>query len=152
MAPTNKNPNCGDSLKKATDNSGGILCEGICNKWFHFECAGKSKSEYSYSTGEKSNFLCENCEPQLDKRDCVTMKKPFLVGWRKQISVKEIFSILDNVSDSDRSSEQSEHNTDTEQSGDEDVNVILQNYYDAVIPGPSQQRKRPSPNVSCVYT
>ncbi|KAG8314683.1 hypothetical protein J6590_087268 [Homalodisca vitripennis] len=67
-----------------------------------------------------------------------------VLSWLEETDFSEVnISILDNVSDSDRSSEHSKHNTDTEQSGDEDV--FLQNDIDAVIPGPSQQRKRPSP-------
>ncbi|KAG8272374.1 hypothetical protein J6590_042705 [Homalodisca vitripennis] len=70
-----------------------------------------------------------------------------VLSWLEETDFSEgNISILDNVSDSDLSSEHSEHKTDTNQSGDEDVNVILQNDIDAVIPGSSQQRKRPSPN------
>ncbi|KAG8265115.1 hypothetical protein J6590_102308 [Homalodisca vitripennis] len=64
MAPTNKNLKCGACPKRVTNGSGGIMCEGNCKKWFHFNCAGKSKSEYAFSKGEKSNFKCDSCMEQ----------------------------------------------------------------------------------------
>ncbi|KAG8261578.1 hypothetical protein J6590_070019 [Homalodisca vitripennis] len=69
MAPVSKNPVCGACPKRVTNSSGGIKCEGNCAKWFHFECGGKSKSEYSFSKGEKPNFVCSNCEQLLEQRN-----------------------------------------------------------------------------------
>ncbi|KAG8335945.1 hypothetical protein J6590_056523 [Homalodisca vitripennis] len=55
MAPVSKNPVCEACPKRVTNSSGGIKCE-------------VSKSEYSFSKGEKPNFVCSNCEQLQEQR------------------------------------------------------------------------------------
>ncbi|KAG8255397.1 hypothetical protein J6590_070827 [Homalodisca vitripennis] len=88
MAPASKNPVCGACPKKVTNTTGGLMCERKCMKWFHFECVGKSKKEYSYSKGEKSNFLCDNCKKPLQEEQsvCIVNTPPVTVAHNADIN------------------------------------------------------------------
>lgn len=69
MAPMSRRPICGACSKRVTNNSGGVMCEGKCMIWFHFACAGKGMKDYSFSKGEKSNFVCDKCRQETEQRE-----------------------------------------------------------------------------------
>lgn len=57
MAPGSKRLNGGACLRKVTNSTDAVMCEGNCNIWYHFECVGKIKSEYTFNKGEQSNYM-----------------------------------------------------------------------------------------------
>ncbi|KAG8311293.1 hypothetical protein J6590_046753 [Homalodisca vitripennis] len=75
MAPSRNSHKCGSCPKFVTSKTGGIQCQGNCKLWFHFECAGKSSSEYSFTAGEESNFTCDKCGKKSDEVMSITVSK-----------------------------------------------------------------------------
>ncbi|KAG8302928.1 hypothetical protein J6590_020682 [Homalodisca vitripennis] len=80
MAPSRNSSKCNECSKYVTNKTGGIQCQGNCGFWFHFECAGKSKSEYRFNTGEKSNFTCSKCDKDPEEVIAVTESKACHIG------------------------------------------------------------------------
>ncbi|KAG8268333.1 hypothetical protein J6590_029039 [Homalodisca vitripennis] len=80
MAPSRNSSKCNECSKYVTNKTGGIQCQGNCGFWFHFECAGKSKSEYRFNTGEKSNFTCSKCDKDPEEVTAVTESKACHIG------------------------------------------------------------------------
>ena len=48
------------------DKEDGILCEGVCARWFHPKCVKLSESEYERLAGSKDQWLCETCNIFLE--------------------------------------------------------------------------------------
>lgn len=70
---------CDGVIVDKNDNS--ILCDGLCNKWFHLECTGLSEDEFEIVSKPqcKLKWLCSVCVDELDKK--IIKEKKDSAGW-----------------------------------------------------------------------
>ena len=57
-------PICLDKIAEDTDDTDGhdaIFCEGTCNAWIHYRCAGISKTLFQMCRNSENSYHCPHC-------------------------------------------------------------------------------------------
>jgi len=70
-------PTCLDPIKDAAENREGqeaIYCEGTCDAWLHWQCAGLSQNLYKIDQDGDDPFYCPNCRLIIQEHQIKELK------------------------------------------------------------------------------